>query len=395
MRAVVFGGGKIARGFIGQLLYRSGFDITFVEVNEELVRQLNEAGAYYVNVMGNPAASEWIDRYQCISLKDVDGIADALKKTDIAFTSVGGKNLDSLASVIAAAFTRAEPELKEKVFTIITCENWKGPAEQLRGGILQELGEANLQTAFEAHVGVSEAAIIRSGVEATEEVQKIDRNAVSVTDYWELPIDKKRMKGPLISFVGADYKENFGSFLQQKIYTFNTTNATIAYLGRLRKIELLSEAANDPEITEIVRGVQEEINLAISREMNIPLEEQELFSQKALKKYQDKNVIDFTERHGRDPIRKLGPTDRIIGTLRLAEKHGISYEALAVTAAAAIYYPATNPEDPSARELKKLREERGAEAVLQEVCDISPQEQAGKLILRQIEFLKQKGWLNV
>ena len=31
-KAVIFGAGKIARGFIGQLLYLSDFEITFVDV---------------------------------------------------------------------------------------------------------------------------------------------------------------------------------------------------------------------------------------------------------------------------------------------------------------------------------------------------------------------------
>lgn len=394
MNAVIFGGGKISRGFLAQLLYRSGFHITFVELDENLVRRLNEAGKYYVNVMGNPEESEWIENYECIRLGDISEIAGALKTADIAFTSVGGKNLDALAGTIAAAFVQAEPELKGRKFTIITCENWKEPARQLKEGILRELKSQELKASFEEKIGVSEAVIMRSGVEATEEVRNIDENAVSVTDFWELPIDKTRMNGALISFEGVDYKENFAGFLQQKLYTFNTTNATIAYLGRLRGIELLSEAANDPEIVEIVERVHEEINPAISREMKLPLAAQELFSQKALKKYQDQSVTDFTERHARDPIRKLGPFDRIIGTLRLVEKQGLSYDALAITAAAAIYYPATNPADPTADRLARLRKEQGVDGVLEQICGISPQEQAGFTIKRQIEYLKQKGWLH-
>ena len=128
--------------------------------------------------------------------------------------------------------------------------------------------------------------------------------------------------------------------------------------------------------------------------MKLPLADQELFSQKALKKYQDQSVTDFTERHARDPIRKLGPFDRIIGTLRLVEKQGLSYDALAITAAAAIYYPATNPADPTADRLARLRKEQGVDGVLEQICGISPQEQAGFTIKRQIEYLKQKGWLH-
>ena len=42
MKAIVFGAGKIARGFIGQLLYLSKADITFVDIDQQLVDRLNK-----------------------------------------------------------------------------------------------------------------------------------------------------------------------------------------------------------------------------------------------------------------------------------------------------------------------------------------------------------------
>lgn len=394
MNAVIFGGGKIARGFIAQLLSRSGYHITFVEISEVLVRALNEKGTYYVNVMGNPKESQWIRGFTCIQLSDIPGIAEALKNADIVFTSVGGKNLDGLAEIIAEAYGSLEEEDWEREFTIVTCENWKEPADQLKNGILEVLGDSRAGEAFRARVGVSEAVIMRSGVEAAEEVRQIDENAVSVTDFWELPIDKDRMKGKLPAFEGVNYKENFTGFLQQKLFTFNTTNAAIAYLGRLRGIELLSKAANDPEIVELVEQIHQEINPAIAREMGIELKAQEAFAEKALKKYQDLSVTDFTERHGRDPIRKLGPSDRIVGTIRLAEKQGILCKGLAAVLAAALYYPADNPADPTAQILEEMRKSQGIDRVLEEICKIKPGEQLAVQVKKQIVFLREKGWLD-
>lgn len=394
MNAVIFGGGKIARGFIAQLLSRSGFHITFVELNGALVEALNEKGKYYVNVMGNPKESQWISDYTCIQLSDISGIAKSLKTADIVFTSVGGKNLGELSKIIGKAYGSLGPEDQKREFTIVTCENWKEPAGQLRDGILKELAGTKAGECFENRIGVSEAVIMRSGVEATEEVRRIDENAVSVTDFWELPIDRERMKGKLPVFQGVKYKENFSGFLQQKLFTFNTTNATIAYLGCLRGIRLLWEAANDPEIAELVHKVHGEINPAIAKEMGISIADQEAFSRKALKKYQDMSVTDFTERHGRDPIRKIGPSDRIVGTLRLAEKHGSACEGLTVTLAAALHYPVCNPEDPTALMLKQMREEQGVDAVLAKICGIGPEERLAELVRRKIVFLREKGWLD-
>lgn len=41
MKAVHFGAGSIGRGFIGQLLHDSGYDIVMVDVNTALVNQIN------------------------------------------------------------------------------------------------------------------------------------------------------------------------------------------------------------------------------------------------------------------------------------------------------------------------------------------------------------------
>ena len=44
MKAVHFGAGNIGRGFIGSLLYQSGYETCFVDVNSEVVDLINEKG---------------------------------------------------------------------------------------------------------------------------------------------------------------------------------------------------------------------------------------------------------------------------------------------------------------------------------------------------------------
>ena len=52
-KSILFGAGKIARGFLGQLLYLSDFEITFVDVYEPIVSVLNEKKTYHVHVLGD------------------------------------------------------------------------------------------------------------------------------------------------------------------------------------------------------------------------------------------------------------------------------------------------------------------------------------------------------
>ncbi len=394
MKALIFGGGKIARGFIAQLLQRSGYQMTFVDINRPLMESLNERGKYYVNVMGNEKESQWITEYHCIDIQETEQIARELLEAKVAFSSVGGKNLTSLAKTIAKAFALTSGQWGSKQLTLITCENWKNPARQLENHILENLESPELRDEFCQHIGISEAAILRSGIEPTKEMLEVDQNTVSVTDFWELPVDKDRMKGKPVDLLGIQYMEHFENFLQRKIYTFNTTNATIAYIGMLKGYVYLRDAANDQEILEIVKKVQSEMNQPIARALGVSLEEQEEFAVKASKKYQDRNVIDFLERHCRDPIRKLGPEDRIVGTARLIEREGGQVNALAMTLAAALYYRSPNESDETAKELTALRERAGLSGVMEQICKIQPDEPLAESVARQVENLQKRGWLH-
>ena len=72
----------------------------------------------------------------------------------------------------------------------------------------------------------------------------------------------------------------------------------------------------------------------------------------------------------RDPLRKLGRHDRLVGPACLALEYGIQPYHLALAIAAALHY--ANLQDPAAVKLQSMLSESGLDVVLREVCGSSP-----------------------
>ena len=53
-KAVHFGAGNIGRGFIGLLLSKAGYHVTFIDIIDELVDDINRLGKYNVQIAGSP-----------------------------------------------------------------------------------------------------------------------------------------------------------------------------------------------------------------------------------------------------------------------------------------------------------------------------------------------------
>lgn len=389
MSCVIFGAGKIARGFIGHLLYLSNIEFTFVEKVDSLVDLINERGQYMVNILGNSEKNCIVKNVKALKFSQQEEIAEAIAQSDAVFNAVGGKNLCEIVPFMAAGI-----EKKAKIggmINFITCENWKKPADILRNGISEILND-DAREFFETNVGITESVIMRSAIESDAELLAKDPLVVNVQNFWELPVDASRIKGALPEILGLKLVEEFTGFLERKFYTYNAANGTTSFVGALMGYEKIAEAAHDEKILRILDGVYKETARALSIKHGISFDDQWAFTRTSLNKLQDYTIVDFIERNARDPIRKLGPDDRLVGSARLVDSCGIKPENLCVAIAAAIYY--YNETDEFAVQLKEMRVNKGIDYVIENVCKIEPNGTIGMLIKEKIEQLKSEGYIN-
>lgn len=102
MKALHFGAGNIGRGFIGDLLHKSGYDITFVEVTDKVVRQLNQDQSYELYILNEDNRKVVINNIQAVSsLTEEQKVIEAICEADLITTSVWADNLPRIAPILA------------------------------------------------------------------------------------------------------------------------------------------------------------------------------------------------------------------------------------------------------------------------------------------------------
>ena len=390
MSCVIFGAGKIARGVVGHLLFLSKIDFVFVEKADALADLINERGQYTVNILGDSSKNTLVTGARALKFDQKEAISEAIARADCVFDAVGGKNLPEIVPFLTAGIEK-RATVNPKPLNIITCENWKLPADLLRKGISESIAP-EARAFFEEQVGITEAVIMRSAIESTPDLLALDPLIVNAQDFWEFPFDASRLKAPMpegMMCLKPIYE--FTGFLERKFYTYNAANGTTSFVGALLGYKYIADAAHDERILKLLDGVYTETATALSKKHNFPFEEQWAFTRTSLRKLQDRNIVDYIERNARDPMRKLGKDDRLVGSARLCMDYGIRPDSLAVAIACAMHYE--EPTDEFAIKLREIRETRGYDAILSEVCSLDPDGELGKLIKEKIALIKEWGWL--
>jgi mannitol-1-phosphate 5-dehydrogenase len=137
-------------------------------------------------------------------------------------------------------------------------------------------------------------------------------------------------------------KEDLLPFEEAKLYGHNATHALAAYLCSLRGLELIADLRQMPDLLGFIRAAfLEESGAALIRKH---AGKDRLFTPDGYREYADDllermtnpYLQDRVERVGRDPQRKLGWDDRLVGTLRLALQQNIVPRRYALGTAAAL-----------------------------------------------------------
>ena len=368
----MYGGGNIGRGFIGALLSRSGYEVTFVDVALPVVEELQSRRCYPLRIVSSEGNTDLtIENVTAVNGNDTAAVAEAIAHCEIMATAVGARILKFIVPNIVAGLRQRWAE-GGKPLNIIICENLND-ANKIIEGMIKEQLTAEECAKFDATVGLVEASIGRMVPVQTDAMKDGEPLRVCVESYGFLPVDKAAFKGEIPQIEGMVPFEPFDFFIKRKLFIHNMGHATTAYLGGLLGDEFVWQAIGNPTIRLIAQNAMTESAMALSRHYNVPLEGILLHITDLLGRFANVALGDTCARVGGDPARKLSPADRMIGSSLLALQEGITPAYIAVGAAAGIKRYLDEAGEPQSL--------AAAEKVLAEVSQLSADAPLAKLIL--------------
>ena len=332
--AVIFGAGKVGRGFLAQLLDRAGWDFSLVDSHAETVNALRQQNGWDVFNL----ATETSERLHARQIWHIDdNLDEVLSESNLLLTAMGANQLKHWAQRIWKPLCK---RLQAGEIDLILAENHPRPAAEVRE-VLLEMAEDGESRLIESRLGIAQAQVLRSCIEPTVNQNPL---TIQVQDHWTLPLDGSALRTE-ISIEGFEKKSDFERELTRKLFTYNCVNAMVCYIGHLSGYEWLADAANDPMIAELALQAGRESSAALVAAYGFEAEEQEMWCNRALEKYQDESIRDPIERNARDPIRKLGSEERLLGPIHLCIEHDLPHQTLMIGVVAALRYPGAKIEE--------------------------------------------------
>ncbi len=325
MKAVIFGAGSIGRGFIGDLLNRSGFEIVFIDIDKNLINLISDKGGYYVELIAkNYNLKSYVEVMRIIHGNNTDSIAREIETCDIIFTAVGKNELKYIVPGLVKGIKMRKSEVN-----IILCENMHKAHLYMQGLLREQLDDGLLK-----RIGFLRASVGRM-VPLTNNKDLLH---VKAEPYALLPVDGKQIVGSLPYFEGLEISEEFDYVIERKLYIHNLGHVACAWMGGLKGYTYIWQAACDAEVRIKAIKAMNQAAYALETKYDIEKNNHEAHIIDLMNRFSNRKLKDRVDRVGRDIRRKLSPDDRVIGALKLCEEFYCPSDGIQDVIVAGLHY---------------------------------------------------------
>jgi len=384
---VIFGAGNVGRGNLGDLFSAAGYRLVFVDVDKRLIAGLGEAGGYTHRSVGSEIVERRITDVEGVTADDAPTIVEKLATAGLCATAVGQRHVGEVAPRIAEAVELLRERGDGDTLDVIVCENMSHAAGTVRNLVYPLLSDGGRAYA-EKHLGLVDADVERMVPNQPADLLEKDPLGVAAEWYRVLPVDGRAFKGepPAVPdlVIDGDFEINH----DKKLYINSCGHAIAAYMGYALGHHYIHEAVLDRGIEPVVRGAL----VASARAIQTKYGKQRGFLAEHVQTFMERmanpNLFDDVLRVGRDPIRKLGPHDRLIGTAHLVSSQRFDANDVALGAAYALRFDDSG--DAEAVELQRMLAQKGVESVLTDICGLAAGDEiARKVTERYYEIVRE------
>ena len=353
---VGFGFGAIQSGLLLYEAYRSGnfSRLVVAEVIPEIVSAVRAAGGYSLNVATESGIEshfiDGIEIYNPTVAEDAKQLTAALAEAQEIGTALPSvdfftRGTPSVADLMRQAFSEKikTPVLPDAV--VYTAENNNHAAEILEAAV--ELPLSGCVQFLNTVVGKM-SGVVTDEKQITGDklipVTPCAKRAFLVEEFNRILITKIELPAFRRGIEVFEEKADLLPFEEAKLYGHNAVHALIGYLANEAGCRYMSDVVKFPEILQRARNAfLKESGAALIKKYNgiDPLftpDGFQAYTTDLLERMMNPYLRDQVERIIRDPQRKLGWNDRLIGTIRLALSKNIFPENFIVAAKTAQRY---------------------------------------------------------
>lgn len=363
---VMYGAGSIGRGFIGALFSKLGYEVTFIDVNEEVVRLLNTYHQYDQVIVGEQTQTITIQHVKAVDGKDEQAVCEAIASADLMATALGANILPKVAPLVAKGLKYRWETRGNVPLDILICENLNDADRIFHDAVAQYMEDPKWDTL----VGFVETSIGKMVPPANNFEEATSPLAVRQEAYEFLPVNKAAIKTKWTDASQIIPYAPFQYFVERKLFVHNMAHFTTALLGMYEKFTYISEAASDISIQWIVKNCMAESAMALAGAYGVSYAKLQDHMNDLLYRFQNVALKDTVARVARDPMRKIKPKDRLVGAMRLCLENEIQPVYLCFAISLALSYVDQD--------------------VLEEVCEIHQDEKVYEWIQGDLAWLKKK-----
>lgn len=370
-KIVIWGAGRIGRGFVGDLFSEAGYQLTYIDEAQALVDGLRKEQTYRVIRAAGADQINTVDivDFSIIHISEIHAIKEEINRTDLIALAVYPRDFRAVAKILQGLIlTRKEKRGDKATFDIILCTNLIHAGPKFETFILEGLSDSDIQY-FKEKVGIIETLVIRICPNPPEDVAKAHPFVVWTNGYPELPVDKHGFKGNIPPISALRIVEDMRVEEIRKIYTYNMCHAVLSYHGHMAGHTLLVDCLLDTIIKAEAEGALGEVSAALQEEYGFTEEEMKVWVEGVLDQTNNPTIGDTVIRSVADPLRKLKRDDRLIGPIQLCLRNGVDPKHLIKAVGAALHY--FEEEDAASVKLRELIKEKGIKDTLIEVCGLT------------------------